>query len=284
MGREGRGAYGFRLVLPAHETELPDLSPLNGDAVSVALECRHASVLVERDRMDADCVSLGTRGSSLLEVRREPAAIVLELPEETTPAALVHPVLTAPISILARWRGDLTLHAGAFFADGRAWAVIGEREAGKSTALAMLAERGCPLLADDLLVLDGGVVRAGPACIDLRPDAAERMPGARYLGEIGNRPRHRLAAPHGPARAPLGGFFLLGWGEQAGVTVEPVPTGEALRVVYEQEYIGLMGPADPQKILDLLGMPMWRVRRPPDWARGEEAIDAILAVTAGAGP
>lgn len=282
MGPESRGAYGFRLV-PRHESELPDLSPLDGDATNVSLDWRRASVLVERNRVDADCVSVGTRGSSLLEVRREPPSIVLELPEETTPAALVHPVLTVPISILARWRGDLTLHAGAFYANGRAWGVVGEREAGKSTTLAMLAERGCPLLADDLLVLDGGVVRAGPACIDLRPDAAKRMADARYIGEIGGRDRYRLTAPPGPARAPLGGFFLLGWDEEAGVTVERVPTGEALRVVYAQEYIGLMGPGDPRKIVDLLGTPMWRVRRPPSWARGEETIEAILTVTADAG-
>ncbi|HEX8959453.1 MAG TPA: hypothetical protein VF770_06485 [Solirubrobacterales bacterium] len=279
MGPESRGAYGFRLV-PRHEIELPDLSPLDGDVLDVALEWRRASVLVERNRLDSECVSMGKRGSSLLEVRRDPATITLELPGETTPEMLVHPVLTAPISILARWRGDLTLHAGGFFANGRAWAVIGQREAGKSTALAMLAERGCPLLADDLLVLDRGIVRAGPACIDLRPDVAERIHGARYLGEVGDRPRYRLPAPHGPARAPLGGFFLLDWGDEGNVAVERLPTAEALRVVYEQEYIGLLGPADPQKILDLLGMPMWRVRRPPEWARGEETIEAILETTA----
>jgi hypothetical protein len=278
MGGKGRGAYGFRLV-PTHETELPDLSPLDGDAVSVALECRHASVLVERNRLDRECVSLGLRGTSLLEVRRDPPSITLEFPEPTTPEALVHPLLAPPISILARWRGDLTLHAGCFFADGRAWGVIGTKEAGKSTMLAKLAERGYPLLADDLLVLDAGIARAGPSCIDLRPDVAKRVPGARFLGKVGDRPRHRLATPPGPARAELGGFFLLDWSDDESVGVEPVPAGEALRIVYEQEYIGLIGAADPEKILDLLKIPMWRVERPPDWSFSEETIDRILEVT-----
>jgi hypothetical protein len=280
MGNDGRGAYGFRLVPTPDQPQLPDLIEVDGDAVSVALECRQASGLVERNRVDEDVVSLGERGRSLLEVRREPASITLEFPEPTTPEALVHPLLTPPISILARWRGDLTLHAGSFFANGRAWAVLGAREAGKSTTLANLAERGYPLLADDLLVLDDGVVRAGPACIDLRPDVAERMPAARFLGEVGKRPRYRLTAPPGPPRAELGGFFQLGWSEEETVRVEAVPPAAALPVVYEQEYIGLLGAADPRKILDLLGVPMWRILRPRRWDVGEQALERMLEITA----
>ena len=247
MGGDGQGAYGFRLVLPRHAPELPDLSPLDGGATGVALDWRCATVLVERNRLDGQCVSIGQKGSTLLEVRRDPPSITLEFPEQMTLEALVHPLLTTPMSILARWRGDLTLHAGAFVANGRAWAVIGDREAGKSTTLAMLADRGYPLLADDLLVLDGRVVRAGPACIDLRPDMAKGMPEARYIGEIGGRARYRLTAPRGPARAEIGGFFLLNWSDDATVRVEALPATEALRTVYAQEFIGLLGPANPQR-------------------------------------
>lgn len=273
------GAYGFRLVVPRHEKELPNLSPVPEDATDVALEWRHASVLVERNGLDSESVVAGEKGADSLEVRRDPPAITLGFAETTTAEALVHPLLTGPISILARWRGDLTLHAGAFFANGRAWAVMGEREAGKSTALAQLAARGCPLLADDLLVLDEGVVRAGPSCIDLRPDAAARADGALALGEIGGRPRYRLPASRGPARAELAGFFLMSWGEDPAVSAEQVPASEALKIVYEQEYIGLMGPADPAKVLDLLGVPMWRVRRPADWDFTEETAERMLEIT-----
>ncbi|HXR31562.1 MAG TPA: hypothetical protein VN752_10535 [Solirubrobacterales bacterium] len=280
MGTEMRGAYGFRLVLPTHEPELPDLSPLDGDALDVALECRYASVWSERNRIEPGWISLGEPRGSLLEVRREPASITVEFPDATTPEALVHPLLALPLSILARWRGDLTLHAGGFFAAGRAWGVIGVREAGKSTMLAKLAQNGCPLLADDLLVLDGGVVRAGPACIDLRPDVAERFQGARFLGQVGDRPRYRLATPHGPGRAELAGLFLLDWSEDAEIGIEPVPASEALQIIHKQEYIGLLGPTDPKKVMKLLGTPVWRVRRPRDWGRTEEAVAAVLDVTA----
>lgn len=277
MGPERRGAYGFRLV-PRHEIELPDLVPVDPDAPEVTVECRHATVLVDRSRHTRDSVTAATRGSSSIEVRQNPGSITIEFPDPTSPEELVHPVLTLPISVLARWRGDLTLHAGSFFAAGRAWGIVGAREAGKSTMLASLVARGQPLLADDLLVLDQGVVHAGPACIDLRPDVARRMPEARFLGELGDRPRYRLTTPPGPSKAPLGGFFLLGWSEDEEVRVTRLPAAEALRIVYEQEYIGMMGAADPTKILDLLRVPMWRVERPPEWSFGEEALDRILEV------
>ena len=251
--------------------------------MDVALECRHAAAIIEHRQVEDDLISVREPRFSSLEVRRDPASITLEFPDRASPEALVHPLLSLPLSILARWRGDLTLHAGAFYSNDRAWAVIGDREAGKSTMLAKIAEAGCPLLADDLLVLDGNVVRAGPACIDLRPDAAERIPNARYLGEIGSRPRHRLSTAPGPARAELGGFFLLGWDEDPTVRAEPMPAGEALRVVYDQEYFGLLGPGDPQRILELLDAPMWRVARPQDWSTTDEAVDRILETTAGVG-
>lgn len=285
MGKEIRGAYGFHIVPPAHVPELPDLSPLDADFWRVALEWRHAAGLVERSRIDDECVSLAERGKAVIDVRRDPPSITVDFPDPTTPEAVVHPLLTPLVAILARWRGDVTLHAGSFFEGGKAWAVVGAREAGKSTTLAKLAERGCPLLADDLLVLDDGIVRAGPACIDLRPDVAQHIPGARSLGKVGTRPRYRLTTPQGPPRAPLGGFFLLDWSENGSeaVEVDRVPTGEVLGMIYRQEYIGLLGPGDPQKILGLLGTPMWRIRRPRDWAYTDEMVDRLVQVAAGEG-
>jgi hypothetical protein len=279
MGDQRGGAYGFRLVPRAWEGSLPGLLPAEPAAPQVELEWRHASPLAEREQIDPDRIVLSRPRLSLLDVRREPAAITLELPEPVTADAIVHPLLTPPIAILARWRGDLTLHAGAFFANGMAWGVIGAREAGKSTTLARLAERGCPILADDLLVLEGTTAHAGPACIDLRPDIAARMPETRFLGEIAGRPRYRMAAPEGPGRAPLGGIFLLDWCERDRVQVDALDAGEGLQLLYGQEYIGLLGPADPTKILELLGTPMWRVRRPADWDVSAEALDRMLDLT-----
>jgi hypothetical protein len=99
------------------------------------------------------------------------------------------------------------------------------------------------------------------------------------MGEVGGRERFRLRTPDAPPRAPLAGFFLMDWGEDdETIGIERMDTSAALQVVYGQEYMGLLGPADPAKILELLGTPMWRVRRPRDWGATDQAIDRILEV------
>jgi hypothetical protein len=281
MSGQDRGAYGFRLVAPGLENGLPGLIPVPDDAPTVSLDWRRASARVGEETVEADRVVLARRRLNRMEVRRDPAEIILHLPEALDGEAIVHPLLTPPMAILARWRGDLTLHAGAFVSAGRAWGLVGEREAGKSTTLARLAERGCPIVADDLLVLQGTTAYAGPACIDLRPDVAERMPDTHFLGEVAGRPRHRMATPSAPPQVELGGFFVIGWSQDHEVRVEPLGAEEGLKAIYGHEYIGLLGPAEPERILDLLGTPMWRVSRPSDWAPADEAIERMLEITQG---
>ena len=62
--------------------------------------------------------------------------------------SFAHPILGTTAAAHAEWSGRLCFHAGCFL-DGRerAWGVLGEREAGKSSALAWLAARGVPILA-----------------------------------------------------------------------------------------------------------------------------------------
>lgn len=274
------GAYGFRLVAPALEAGLPDLVPLGGDAPEVTVVWRHASMAIDREQVEAESVCVGARQGSGFEALREPLSIALDLPYEVSPEALVHPLLTVPISVLARWRGDVTLHAGAFAAEGAAWGVVGAREAGKSTMLASLGRRGVPVVADDLLAVLDGVAWSGPACVDLRPDAAEHIDGARYLGEVGRRPRYRLSTPPSPAKLPLRGLFLLGWNDGAAVEDHLLNAKDRLELLYRQEYIGLLGPADPQRILDLMALPAWRVTRPRDWGATDSVCDRILKLCA----
>src|SRR6476646_3877473 len=87
---------------------------------------------------------------------------------------LVHPYLGPVATIFGRWLGRETFHAGAFVARGRARALVGEREAGKSSLLAALAADGWPVLADDLVIVERGRAFAGPRALDLRIPA----PGA----------------------------------------------------------------------------------------------------------
>jgi hypothetical protein len=221
-------------------------------------------------------VSFGVKGASSIFVERDPPRITFHLPDPPVPDALVHPLGTVPLAILARWRGDVTLHAGAFATPTGAWAVVGPREAGKSTMLASLASRGIPLLADDLLAILDRRVWPGPACVDLRPDAATRFPGARDLGIVSGRRRFRLSTATETRRLPLQGIFVLEWHERSGVNVEPLTLEERLRLLYDLEYIALVGPADPRLLMDLLDVPAWRISRPRDWREADAGLDAVL--------
>jgi hypothetical protein len=122
------------------------------------------------------------------------------------------------------------------------------------------------------------VVLAGPNCVDLRPDVAARMPDSREIGVIGGRVRHRLSTPPSGNRVPLKAMLSLGWHDEPGISIEPLPTQEQLRLLYAQEYIGLMGPADPVRILDLLPVPAYRVLRPRDWELTDELCERLIAL------
>ena len=268
------GAYGFRLRYPE---ALSDLVALDDSAPVVDLACRLACAAQTFDSHDGRTASLGTRGASAFYVTREPPSILVDVGFEPSPDALVHPIATAPLAVLARWRGDVTLHGGAFAAGGRAWALFGERHAGKSTTLALIARRGCPVVTDDLLVVDpAGDVWSGPHCVDLREDAAERLGYTRDLGSFGGRRRLRLAGEPAPARLALGGFFLLDWRAEGGVAVERLSLRDRVRALHALEYVGLVGPADPQAVLELASLPAWSVVRSHDWSAAEHAVDRIL--------
>lgn len=275
------GAYGFRLIYTDGGDRLHDLVEQDPATSGVVMTWRLASTVVDHEHVDHERVSLGAKGASSFEVVRNPASIAFDFPETPSADAVLHPLGTIPMSVLARWRGDATLHGGAFAIEHTAWGLAGQREAGKSTTLALLSELGYTILADDLLAIQDGFVWSGPSCVDLRPQAAAKFPGARDLGIVGGRRRYRLSTPSAPARLPLRGFFFLEWHEEPRVTISPLPVDEKLRWLYALEYIGLMGPAPPLQILDLAALPAWRVARPRGWYTSAELIDAILAVAEG---
>lgn len=282
MDSGGRGAYGFRLDYADPGEHLNDLIELDDSAPLVSVGWRHASTIRDVEEVAENLVVYGARGGATFRVDRDPPSVLIDLPSPPPPHALVHPLLTVGISVHARWRGDVTLHAGAFETRSGAWGVMGEREAGKSSILAALAVRGLPIVADDLLAVDGMDVWAGPRCVDLRPDTAPRFRDARLMGVVGGRPRFRLSTPPGRARLPFGGFFVLGWHDDNRVVVEPMRPQERLQWLYQQEYIRLFGWPDPAKHLSLLTLPAWSVRRPADWGATDEVLGRMLEIAAGA--
>jgi hypothetical protein len=272
------GAYGFRLRYLDSNESLMDLLQLSDEVPEVLVSWRHACSTVDREEIAVDSVRYGSRHGACLHVERSPPAIRFDLPTKPVPGSLIHPLLTVGIAVLARWRGDVTMHAGAFETSAGAWGIMGSRNAGKSAMLAMLSERGQPTLADDLLTIQDSAIWAGPDCVDLRPDTAKRFPKARYLGVVGGRPRFRLSTPPSRPRAPMRGFFVIDWSEGSSIKVEPLAPKERLEWIYRQEYIPLVGYSDPSQMVPLIALPAWRITRPRDWAAGREVVDRVLEI------
>jgi hypothetical protein len=275
------GVYGFRLSSPQTGDPLPNLLEVDPLSPLVSVSWRHASTVRDIEEVEEDRVAYGFRGSTTYYVERDPRAIRFDIPYVPSPAALVHPLLTIGVSVLARWRGDVTLHAGAFETTTGGWGVMGAREAGKSSILASIGERGHPIVADDLLAVQSGSIWAGPTCVDLRPDTVGRFTRAVSMGIVGGRLRYRLSTVPGRAQVPLRGFFVLEWNGGSDISLEPLSTQERLQWLYRQEYIRLVGFPDPSKLLPLVALPAWRLTRPRDWAATEEAVERVLELASG---
>ena len=281
MPGESLGAYGFRLEFAWQHEPPSDLVAVGPGAPSITVTRRDRPPERDAYEVSPDRVVVASPTNSGFVAQRDPATLALELSQPFGLELLIHPILTMPVSVFCRWRGDVTLHAGAFEVDAGAWVIAGTREAGKSTMLATLAAAGCPIVTDDLVVVQDGDVLAGPDCVDLRPDAARRFPQARSIGEVGGRERWRVSTPASASRLPLRGFFVLGWGDGPEIDVSPLPARDVLSMLFSQEYIGLMGQADPLAVLELGALPAWQVRRPRDWDGAQDVVASMLAATRG---
>lgn len=271
------GAYGFRLVPKDPEIVLPHLAAVDSDAPAVRLEWLNGTALDDRRDVGPDSVCLSYRHGGSVTVRRDPAEAVFVLPQRPPVAAMVHPLGTMPLSVLGHWRGDVTLHGGAFLHAGTAWGVCGERSAGKSTTLAMFAEREIPIVADDLLAIRDREALAGPRCVDLRADVAARFPAALSLGVVGERVRYRLPTGPVPARVPLGGIFLLDWSADGRTDITPLTLQERLALLHAHQYSNVFAQPNGRQLMELVDLPMLLVRRPRDWSGSDAAVDRMLA-------
>jgi hypothetical protein len=194
-----------------------------------------------------------------LAVRRQPElAIEWNLLRPLQEEAMVHPYLALPASMISHWLGRTCLHGGAIAVDGGAVAVVGSREAGKSSTIVAAAAAGHHILSDDLVVIDDACVLAGPRSIDLRAETAKKYGGIE-LGVIGGRERWRLACPPGPASLPLAGIVRLEWADE--VELVPLSATERIATLYQHRYT-VPGPATPTHFLDLASLPAVEIRRP----------------------
>jgi hypothetical protein len=269
---DARGAYG--LCLAGVETVADLLVPAEPDWPRIELSATvgHASPAIQWVRRDSALLRLRAGGQVEVDWIRGRAEFTL--PRRVTPADLLHPYLSSVAAVAAHRRGCEGFHAGALIANGGAWVVIGDKGAGKSSLLAMLALRGHPVVADDVAILDDeGRVLAGPRFIDLRAGASEELGAGEAIGVVGTRERYRMRIGEVPAATPLRGFVRLAWGEAAAVT--SVRAARRLTELYANR-IARLEPADATPILELSTLPMLELRRPRGWTKAGAAAEQLL--------
>lgn len=218
---------------------------------------------------------MGVRLASggFIQMRRRAEEAIYVVPVELGSEELVHPYLAPTAWAFSVWFGREAYHAGAFALDGGAFAVVGEREGGKSTTLAWLAAEGRQVLSDDLLVLQGRSVLPGPRCIDLREASAGRLGVGNPLPSVRSGGRWRLRlAPADPL--PLRGWIFLVWGDT--IEVRPLRPSERLDLI-----LRLGRPADPTAPLTLAEVPAWAFIRPKTWQSLARCLDRLFDVVSG---
>ncbi len=204
---------------------------------------------------------------------------------------LLGPVL----GFVLRLRGRTCLHASAVAVDGRALALVGPAGAGKSTTAAALADRGCPVLSDDMLPLEpapAGLL-AHPAYPRLRlwPESVQHLYGSpdalppltptwdkRYLDVAGGARRFQAEA------LPLGAVYLLGERSDAAdaPAVGPLPPAGRLFALAQNTYVNyLLDRAMRASEFELLGraaaaVPLRRATPHADPARLGRLCDLLL--------
>lgn len=210
-----------------------------------------------------------------VEIDRAAATTRFRATTLPTDLEVVHPHLASTAVTVAHWMGRIALHAGAVVVDGRVWAVLGERGAGKSTAMYSLVKAGYPLVTDDVLILDGRRVLPGPRCIDLRRPTAEHYGVGEDIGVVGRRQRWRVELPDGAELdhdLQLAGIVHLAWGEHLAVT--EVPLDQRWPALLEGLALKLP-PADQRGMLRLLALPTLRFQRPQRFAEVDRAARTL---------
>lgn len=269
------GAYGFRLEGAGRRLLLPAQREWPAIRVSLDIVESAAPPALEIGSERAIVPLIG--GGEVL-IERHPRTAVFRLPHELTEDQIAHPYLGPIASVHAHWLGRQTFHGGAIVVGNGAWCVLGRREAGKSSLLAEAVCRGVPVLADDLLVLEGLNVFAGPRSLDLRETAAAYFGLGRPLGVVGQRERWRVElAPVLPS-VPLAGWVFLRWGPQ--VSADMLGLRERLARLAGNRTVRVHA-EDPAPLLHLAALPAVELTAVRRWDALPELFESLLVAIAG---
>lgn len=273
--REARGVYGIRLQGISGANELLVDADRRWPILSLVSSVRVPEPVEERVTDTHAHLNLKTGGH--VSIDRENALAEFVLPRRLTDEELIHPYLAPAAAVMAHWLRRQCFHAGAFVSGGGAWALAGDREAGKSSLLAWLALRGHPVVTDDITVIDDMRIFAGPRSIDLRSETAVRFGAGRELGVVGARARWRLGLPQIGSSLPFRGWIFLSWGDA--LEAEALGASERLVRLLQQRTLRLV-PTDPAAHLPLAALPGWELRRPREWRFVDAVGERLLELTA----
>ena len=188
---------------------------------------------------------------------------------------LLHPYLAPAAALAHLWAGNEALHAGAFATSAGAVALLAEKEGGKSTTLAWLAdEHRLPVLSDDLVVVERGSILSGPRCLDLRRASAVHLLSIAAAHQVRNAERVRITLPGAPAKAVAIATVVLRWGRRT--RLEATRAADRPRELLPHRMYGHRVTGDPRAILELAALPMLILTRP----RTQDGLrDAAIALT-----
>jgi hypothetical protein len=226
------------------------------------------------DYLDDSSATALLQGGGIARIERAAARTELTLAAPPSPHALLHPHLAITALVAGAWLGRRTFHAGSFVRNGGVWAILGDRESGKSSALAWLVQHEVVIFADDLLVLDGDTALAGPRILDLRAGAAQHFAVGRDLGVVGTRSRWRVELIDVAAELPLRGWIVLEWSD-ADVRVAEVPAPDRLMRLVDARGIIIEEPSTAAW-LPIIAKPMLTLTRPRDWHHVDAAMTVLL--------
>jgi hypothetical protein len=263
------GAYGLRL------SGVDGLEPFFVQAPAswtpMTLVRRAARVTVTAERVGPRRAELLTATGASIHIDLDRGRAVFTAPLLPGVDEVLHPYLASVAAVTAFWRDCESFHAAAVAGRSGVWALVGEREAGKSSTLASLAVRGHEIVSDDMLVLNGAHACAGPRSIDLRPETAKALGIGVELRKTGARERWRVQVGQIEPELPFRGWIFLEWGTSLELTT--LRTSDTLRRLLPQRGIRLP-PSNPSALLELAELPGLLLHRPRDLA----SLPATLAL------
>lgn len=263
------GAYGLRVEgIPGAARWMV---PQDAQAPEVTIDVHAAAVDRSPAHVDDARADIALNDGGRLRATRASTVVELALPVVHPDPDLLHPYLAPVAALRWQWHGGEALHAGAFATAAGAVIVLGGKEAGKSTLLARLAADGVPVLADDLVIVAGGHVLAGPRSLDLRPSAPDG-PWRSGAVEVRGGERLRVELAAAPPRLPPVGVVCLGWGPET--DVRPLSGAEVLRLLARSRTFPIGGSA--ATLLALSGTQALMVSRPRDAAQPADTAARVL--------